>query len=84
MTIIVMKIVGSAILIPSAPPQNVVYPADCSVCSRRMFRTTSFARTCSAHPEHTKEIHPQLYCLLYRLSKFLILFFLFVYFIPCV
>ena len=26
-----MKIVSSAILIPSAPSQNVVYPADCSV-----------------------------------------------------
>ena len=25
---------------------------------RRLFRTTSFARTCLAHPEHTKEIHP--------------------------
>jgi hypothetical protein len=25
---------------------------------RAVFRTTSFARTCSAHPEHTKEIHP--------------------------
>ena len=52
------KIVGSAILIPSAPPQNVVHPAHCPVCSRRVFRTTSFARTCSANPGHTKEIHP--------------------------
>ena len=52
------KMVGSAILIPSAPPQNVVHSAHCSVCSRRVFRTTPFVRTCSAHPEHTKEIHP--------------------------
>ena len=51
-------IVGSAILIPSAPPQNVVHPADCSVWSRRVFHTTSFARTCSADAGHTKEIHP--------------------------
>ena len=55
------KIVGSAIFIPSAPPQNLVHPAHCSVCSHRVFRTTSFARTCSAHPEHTKEIHPLSY-----------------------
>jgi len=45
-------IVGSAILIPSAPPQNVVHPAHCSVCSHRVFRTTSFPRTCLAHPRH--------------------------------
>jgi hypothetical protein len=29
------KIVGSAILIPSAPPQNVMQPAHGSVCSSR-------------------------------------------------
>ena len=44
------KIVGSAILIPSAPLQHVVHHAHCSDCSQRVFRTTSFARTCSAHP----------------------------------
>jgi hypothetical protein len=62
----------SAILIPSAPPQNVVHPAHCSVCSRRVFRTTSFARTCSAHPRHTKEIHPLsvVCCVIFFISLF--------------
>ena len=57
------KIVVSAILIPSALPQSVVHPAHCSGFSRRVFRTTSFARTCSVHPGHTKEIHPIWACL---------------------